>query len=84
MKTDLHPETAVTSIHCACGEEWETRSTKPEMRVDVCAKCHPFFTGEQRIVDTAGRIERFRRRYARTAPDAETSDSQEAPSTKDG
>jgi large subunit ribosomal protein L31 len=52
-------------IHCSCGKEWRTRSTKAEMRIDVCSNCHPFFTGEQRIVDTAGRVERFRRRYAK-------------------
>ncbi len=65
MKTDIHPEYVDSIVHCSCGKEWRTRSTKPEMRVDVCSNCHPFFTGEQRIVDTAGRVERFRRRYAK-------------------
>jgi large subunit ribosomal protein L31 len=65
MKTDIHPEYVDAVVHCSCGKEWHTRSTKPEMRVDVCSNCHPFFTGEQRIVDTAGRVERFRRRYAK-------------------
>ena len=65
MKTDIHPEYVLSRVHCSCGHEWVTRSTKPEMRVDVCAKCHPYYTGEQRIVDTAGRVERFRRRYAK-------------------
>lgn len=65
MKTDIHPEYQTATITCSCGNSWETRSTKPKMSVDVCSECHPFFTGEQRIVDTAGRVERFRRRYTR-------------------
>ncbi len=65
MKTDIHPEYLTSTITCSCGNSWETRSTKPTMSVDVCSACHPFFTGEQRIVDTAGRVERFRRRYTR-------------------
>ena len=65
MKTDIHPEYETATITCSCGNSWETRSTKPSMTVDVCSVCHPFFTGEQRIVDTAGRVERFRRRYTR-------------------
>jgi large subunit ribosomal protein L31 len=65
MKADIHPSYVESTVRCSCGHEWHTRSTKAEMRVDVCAACHPFFTGEQRIVDTAGRVERFRRRYAK-------------------
>jgi large subunit ribosomal protein L31 len=65
MKTDIHPTNVACVIACSCGARWETTSTKAEMRVDVCSACHPFFTGEQRIVDTAGRVERFRRRYAK-------------------
>lgn len=63
MKTDIHPEYVTATITCSCGNSWETRSTLPSMHLDVCSVCHPFFTGEQRIVDTAGRVERFRRRY---------------------
>ena len=63
MKAKIHPEYVVATIHCACGNTWETRATKPQLRVEVCSHCHPFFTGEQRIVDTAGRVERFKRRY---------------------
>lgn len=63
MKAELHPEYVDCVIHCACGNQWETKATKPELRVEVCSNCHPFFTGEQRIVDTAGRVERFKRRY---------------------
>ena len=66
MKAEIHPQYVDAVIRCACGNEIHTRSTKAEMHLDVCSACHPFFTGEQRIVDTAGRVERFRRRYART------------------
>jgi large subunit ribosomal protein L31 len=64
MKADIHPEYQDAVIRCSCGSEIHTRSTKADMHVDVCSACHPYFTGEQRIVDTAGRVERFRRRYA--------------------
>jgi len=63
MKAEIHPEYVEAKVHCACGNEWYTRATKPELRVELCSNCHPFFTGEQRIVDTAGRVERFKRRY---------------------
>jgi large subunit ribosomal protein L31 len=63
MKSDIHPNYDTAVIICGCGNRWETRSTKSELHIEVCSKCHPFFTGEQRIVDTAGRVERFRRRY---------------------
>lgn len=65
MKAEIHPEYVDALIRCSCGNEIQTRSTKADMHVDVCSNCHPFYTGEQRIVDTAGRVERFRRRYAR-------------------
>ena len=63
MKTEIHPEYVDATIACGCGHTWATRATKPEIRIEICSTCHPFFTGEQRIVDTAGRVERFRRRY---------------------
>ena len=63
MKKGIHPEYGPATIRCGCGNSWETRATKPDMRIEVCSECHPFFTGEQRIVDTAGRVERFRRRF---------------------
>ncbi len=63
MKSDIHPNYDTAVIICGCGNRWETRSTKSELHIEVCSQCHPFFTGEQRIVDTAGRVERFRRRY---------------------
>ena len=63
MKTEIHPEYMDCTVTCACGETFETHSTKAEMRIDVCSKCHPFFTGTQKIVDTEGRVERFIKRY---------------------
>ena len=64
MKADIHPDYNETTINCACGTVYHTRSTKREIKVGICAACHPFFTGEQKFVDTAGRIEKFSRRYA--------------------
>ncbi len=63
MKAKIHPEYVEATIQCACGNSWQTHSTKTRLHVEVCSRCHPFFTGEQRIVDTAGRVERFKRRY---------------------
>ena len=63
MKATIHPAYMRTRVTCACGHTWETRSTKSELRVEVCSNCHPFFTGEQRVVDAEGRVDRFKRRY---------------------
>lgn len=64
MKKDIHPEYKEVTVSCACGNSFVTRSTKsPEIRVDICSACHPFFTGKQKIVDTAGRVERFKKKY---------------------
>ena len=63
MKPDIHPEYKMIRVHCACGNEFVTRSTANEIRVEICSNCHPFFTGKQKIVDTAGKVDRFRRRY---------------------
>jgi large subunit ribosomal protein L31 len=65
MKAGIHPNYQEATITCSCGSEFKTRSTKSSMHLDVCSACHPFFTGEQRIVDTAGRVERFNRRFQR-------------------
>jgi large subunit ribosomal protein L31 len=62
MKAGIHPNYQQSTVTCSCGNTWETRSTKPQLRVELCNKCHPFYTGEQRIVDTAGQVERFMRR----------------------
>jgi large subunit ribosomal protein L31 len=63
VKDKIHPKYMEAKVVCACGNTFTTGSTKPLLKVEVCSKCHPFFTGEQRIVDTAGRVERFKRRY---------------------
>jgi large subunit ribosomal protein L31 len=63
MKPDIHPEYVEATVVCACGNTFKTRSTKAHLHVEVCSRCHPFFTGEHRIVDTAGRVERFLKRY---------------------
>ena len=63
MKEKIHPKYEMTKISCACGNVIETRSTVKDLKVEICSACHPFFTGKQKLVDTAGRIERFRRKY---------------------
>ena len=65
MKPNVHPEYHEVEIRCACGNSFTTRSTKKEMRLEICSACHPFFTGKQKLVDAAGRIERFQRRYGK-------------------
>ena len=64
MKKGIHPEYHDVTVSCACGEKFTTRSTRKELRLEICSKCHPFFTGKQKLIDTAGRVERFTRRYA--------------------
>ena len=65
MKTDIHPKYYETTVKCACGNTIEVGSTKKDISVEICSQCHPFFTGKQKLVDTAGRIERFRKKYAK-------------------
>lgn len=67
MKKDIHPEYNKAKVHCACGAEFETGSTLKEIKVEICSQCHPFFTGKQKLVDTAGRVERFKNKYAKYA-----------------
>ena len=68
MKEKIHPNYVEATIVCSCGNTWQTRSTRDRVHLDVCSKCHPYFTGEARIVDTAGRVERFRMRAAKAQP----------------
>lgn len=63
MKEGIHPVYEATVIRCACGNEIPTRSTKKDIRVEICSKCHPFFTGKQKLVDTGGRVDKFKKRY---------------------
>jgi large subunit ribosomal protein L31 len=68
MKPKIHPKYVESTITCACGNVVKTRSTRPKMNVDLCSACHPFFTGKQKLVDTAGRVEKFRRKYGNVVP----------------
>jgi large subunit ribosomal protein L31 len=65
MKTAIHPEYVEAHVRCTCGNEFTTRSTQPEIHVEICSNCHPFYTGRQKLVDTGGRVERFKRRAAK-------------------
>ncbi len=70
MKQGIHPEYGPATVVCSCGNTFQTRSTKSEIRLELCSACHPFFTGRQKLVDTGGRVERFQRRYAKSEPPA--------------
>lgn len=70
MKAEIHPEYVDCVARCACGAEFETRSTKEKISVEMCSQCHPFYTGKEKLIDTAGRVERFRRKYAAVKPKA--------------
>jgi large subunit ribosomal protein L31 len=65
MKPDIHPEYVLATVHCSCGNSFQTRSTKADLHVEICAECHPFYTGKQKLLDTGGRVERFQRRLER-------------------
>jgi len=73
MKKDIHPAFQKAIVHCACGNEFETFSTVKEIKVEICSQCHPLFPGQQKIVDTKGRVERFRRKYQNVAKNNTTS-----------
>ena len=70
MKEGIHPKYHVVEARCACGATWKTRSTKPELHLEICSNCHPFFTGRQKLIDTEGRVERFTKKFG-----AQTSES---------
>jgi large subunit ribosomal protein L31 len=63
MKKDIHPKFGEATVHCACGETFKAGSTKEELNVEICSKCHPFFTGKQKLIDSGGRVDRFKKRY---------------------
>lgn len=65
MKEKIHPEYKLSTVSCACGNVFQTRSTKGDLRLDICSKCHPFFSGMQKFIDTAGRVERFRKKFGK-------------------
>ena len=70
MKQDIHPAYKPITVSCACGATFQTRSTKESLRLDICSVCHPFFTGRQKLVDSAGRVERYNKKYGKKAADA--------------
>jgi large subunit ribosomal protein L31 len=82
MKQDIHPDYQVATVHCSCGNTFQTRSTKSELRVEICSNCHPFYTGKQKLVDTGGRVERFQRRYAKQQQEQEAAASARAARTR--
>jgi large subunit ribosomal protein L31 len=67
MKAEIHPEYVLANVHCSCGNQFYTRSTRADLHVELCSECHPFYTGKQKLVDTGGRVERFQRRAAKRA-----------------
>ncbi len=84
MKSKIHPRYQLCNVHCACGNTFTTRSTSPRIAVDICSSCHPFFTGKQKFVDTAGRVERFSKKFGGTYSFQKTSSTPAAPSTITG
>ena len=81
MKEKMHPELHEVKVHCACGNEFMTRSTKKDMRVEICSNCNPFFTGKQRLMDTEGRVEKFNRKYAKKETAVAETTPEVAPTT---
>lgn len=78
VKDKIHPKYVESTVHCACGESWKTRSTSPEIHVEICSACHPFFTGKQKLIDTAGRVERFNKKYGKAGAKQETKEEAKA------
>ncbi|MBT8207910.1 MAG: 50S ribosomal protein L31 [Acidimicrobiia bacterium] len=75
MKPQIHPDYVTSNVTCSCGNTFETRSTASEIHAELCNECHPFFTGKQKLVDTGGRVERFRRRYQKAEAGAASADA---------
>ena len=75
MKADIHPDYFETKIKCACGNEVEFFATVKDMHIDICSSCHPFYTGKQKLIDTAGRIEKFNRKYGKTKTQQQTEET---------
>jgi large subunit ribosomal protein L31 len=79
MKTKIHPKYQTCEVHCACGNRFATRSTRPTLSVDICNLCHPFFTGKQKFIDTAGRLERFSKKFGTSYSFQKSGGKKEAP-----
>ena len=71
MKSGIHPNYVVATVHCSCGNTFQTRSTGSDIHADVCSQCHPFYTGKQKIMDVGGRVEKFEKRFGKRAPKGE-------------
>ena len=85
MKAEIHPDYVLATVRCSCGNEFTTRSTQPEIRVELCNQCHPFYTGKQKLVDSGGRVERYRQRYAKAqAKQAAAAERDQAKATAKG
>jgi len=79
MKKDIHPKYEEATVHCSCGNTFTTRSTKSDLHIELCSQCHPFYTGKQKLVDSGGRVERFKRRYDKKAEAAKAEAAKAAP-----
>ena len=82
MKTEIHPQYETAIVRCTCGNEFETRSTKPELRVEICSSCHPFYTGRQKLIDTEGRVDKFQKKYAKAKDLKDAKDAADAAKKK--
>jgi large subunit ribosomal protein L31 len=82
VKENIHPEYKLGTVTCACGNSWQVRSTVGDMKVELCSACHPFFTGKQKLVDSAGRVEKFLRKYNMKEPGLEAEESEEPASAE--
>ena len=82
MRENIHPAYTNAKVHCACGAAWETRSTSGDLQLDICSNCHPFFTGKQKLMDTAGRIDRFNKKYANAPKASDKPKKEAAPAAK--
>lgn len=77
MRKGIHPDYVDTKVSCSCGETFMTRSTKPELKVELCSKCHPFYTGKQKLVDSGGRVQRFQKKYGLAVSGTESKETEE-------
>lgn len=84
MKADIHPDYVESTVTCSCGNTFVTRSTVPEIHAELCSECHPFYTGKQKLVDSGGRVERFRRRYAKVGVDTDLAKGQGTAASSEG
>ena len=82
MKPGIHPKYQVVEVRCACGNTFQTRSTKPELHLEICSNCHPFFTGRQKLIDTEGRVERFTKRFGAQSAEARKTAAKAAKTAK--